>query len=122
MQYYDIDGLPITFEQWWVLFNEDTSRIVALDELRNDNGDIVVLSTVLVGLATTMFETAMWSNLFPIEIVEKYQTFDDAYTGHWTRLSHLYVEYPFIAKQTRHQRITDKYFGNEKNKVIIIDT
>lgn len=122
MDYYDMSGLPISMEQWSDSFFGTPKARVAYDLLENAAGDVMAISTVFIGMNTTMFETATWGTHQGIEIILTYDTFDNAYSGHLKLLDALYETYYMTKNQERHKRITDKYFGNEKNKDFNIDT
>lgn len=122
MQYYDMSGLPISMEQWLDKFSDPKSVRVAYDELEDAAGDVMIVSTVFIGMGTTMFETAIWGTHQMLQIAQTSYTFDAAYAVHVELLNTFYLTYYMNKNQERHQRITDKYFGNKKNRDFSIDT
>jgi hypothetical protein len=108
MQHYDIDGLPVSMEEWsnkyW-----NVNRRICYDHLHNPfTGKNLYISTVFIGLGTVMFETAVWSEDFPIDVIDTYQTMGQAWGKHLVYLHQYQNEYPLmiLEDRVRHERIS----------------
>lgn len=90
LHYYDIDGNPIEMLEWAELFEDDSYKRVALDEI----GDVQV-STVWLGLdhnwadgPPIIFETMVFGGDMD-QCMQRYSTKEAALQGHQLLVDHI---------------------------------
>ena len=120
MQHYDMDGLPISLEEWAEKYS-NVSRRICYDHLHNPltNKDLYI-STVFIGFGTTMFETAVWTTDKPIDVINTYETMGQAWGKHLAYVHDYLKDYPLliIEDRVRHERIS----GTPEKPDFTVDT
>lgn len=118
MQHYDMDGLPISLEEWLAKFTKEDRRI-CFDELYDPaTQKTFCISTVFIGFESTMFETALWGTDMTIDVVNKYPTMGAAWGGHLTYCLKFRTQYPVLVNTHRHSKIA----GTPEKPDFTVDT